>query len=169
MECHHWWVENENLRHYSFISGTWLIYTWGGTQLHAMLPWLSRKWKPANCHCLQVWHDSVIYVAWRIHVCHVHIRHESCIWDMTRTHMTHSHSSFICAMCIWDMTRTHMTHSHGSFVFVCVTCILDMSCAYETWLAHTWRNNMAHSYCMCNVHMRHDSYIWDMTRTHITQ
>ena len=37
------------------------------------------------------------------------------------------------------VTRTHMTHSHGSFVFVCVTCICDMTHAYETWLAHTWR------------------------------
>jgi len=133
-----------------------------------------------------VWHDSVIYMTWLIHMwdmTHSYVRHDSFIcgtwlihlWDMTRSSTWHD--SIVCVTWLihmWD--RTHSYVWHDSFIYgTWLIHMCDMTHSYVghdafvcvTWLIHMC--DMTHSY-VCHdsfVHMTWLNRMYDMTHSYL--
>jgi len=114
---------------------------------------------------------EVIFVIWliypwhflfvRVHTWFIRMRHDSCIFDMTLLHH------------VFDMTHLYVT-------FPMHTCTYIIH-SYETWLADirhdstppcVWYDSfirdIAYSYVTWFLHMRHHSFIFDMTLVYST-
>jgi len=100
------------------------------------------------------------------------------------------HDSFICDMTQWhpcerkkERINTRNTHMcHYSVIYEChYSVIYDMTRWCVTWLVHLWHDSVTplrakesesnypqHPYVSWLGHLRHDSFLWDMTRSFVS-
>jgi len=126
-----------------------------------------------------MWHASLIYVPWFIHMWHVSFICER--FCFSKCYRLESRVCVACLMHTWhdssmrDLTHSSKTHSWVTWLFA-HSFIHDMTHSYVTWLIHVWHDSFlsdtwqdpwicdtTHSYLTCLIHMWHEALMCDMT------
>jgi len=151
----------------SFTYVTWLIHMWQDYFLRDMTHlYQTCDMSDTNESCL------LSCVFWNSYV----TRHDS--FESSLIWMRHAfrHVWYVATwpICLLSSVfwKSHVTR-HDSFISDMSECVMH---SYETWLIHRWHDksvswvcgecltNVWHVSLICDIHMRHDSFIGDMTR-----